>query len=163
MSVDRLKVVHEELKFDAYRDRLKALGGVWTQLQNMLGRARKDQAGLNLYKTFLARAIEAIDAEEADTLTSSEIDLACQRYVELYGSLSEQTRSTAQLRGGRTIEAWTEKWLPEEHRRYQSALDEVDTAGPTRGRFKKLMDATQQLFDAYASAMEGHRDRNRTL
>jgi hypothetical protein len=152
-TTDALAALHRELGFEQHAPDLKKIQGIWKNLLDLQGRARKDPKVLKQYRAYLERCIKQLT--EADPgLAPHEIDLICTEFIvwqeARYRELGVAAREAGRI--PREWEQWCEKNLPSEWADMLMAFGAA-VERPTRRTVDKLKLAYENLYQAYINTV----------
>lgn len=145
--VETIPEVHIRLNYAHYEPRLRAVKGLWAQLQKLKANPAAYTRALEQHIAVLRRR-EAAEAPLAD----ADCDQAWSDISALWSRLYDESRALAQMRLPSDIEAWMEKWDPKTFQGFTQAKQAwiERPSSVTSAAFKKAIAA---FFDAYNTAV----------
>jgi hypothetical protein len=150
MSLEVVQNLEEELSYGPEDQQiLKGIRLVWQRLDKLRQQAARDDKYLPAYRDLLtkslmqARAQQPVDDPEA--IAKEFWFWYDQQCVALGVARLERAR-------GSDHQAWCEKWLPEDYRRFVGRVA-LTVEEPSQQRFEELREAAGRMLKAYTEAI----------
>jgi hypothetical protein len=147
-----IESVEAKLEFPRFEAQLRAVSGVWAQLQTLRRKAASDPKHVKRYREYLERCIQNYQEHEVE-FSDEDAQRRCDEWRAFYDRRYDEVQARVASRIPDTVEGWCARWIPTVHRDYQAAFNAFTMTKANRKHFTALMNATKAMFDEYEKAV----------